>query len=377
MGSHYIDRIHLGVAHYAAKNNWHLSNLFGIEPNLIQSREFDGIIAALRTDDELSETIIRQCIPTVDLSIDMQHLKMPHLTGDNLAMGHAAAVHFLERGFKHFIWFSEKNDAAAQQRLRGFQTQLQDHGFDCVQLIVDAAFPNGRPSWKDLQSWILQAIHPVTRPCAVYAYNDIQAVNLIDACVAGHIRLPDEMAVLGTDNHPLICPTAAVPLSSINHDLEELGRRAAEELNLMMHGGPMEHKIIEIPHRGMTVRQSSDLFAINDTHVALALRFIHANFHRSISVTDIVNAVGISRRSLERRFQNGLQQSIHRTLNQRRLENACLMLRESSFPIADIAAASGFNTSEYLHRVFLTQRGMTPRTYRMKYRPTMIGDLPA
>lgn len=364
MGGHYIERIHHGIASYAGQNNWHLTNLFGDSPSLIQNRECDGIIAAMDTDDPLSEAILRHGIPTVDLSIIRQNLKMPHLTGDNLAMGRDAALHFLERGFRNFLWFTERNHPASSQRMKGFITELNACGFNCTQMIVDEAFPDGTPSWKTLKDWILQTIPALPKPCAAFAYNDVQAANLLDACVAGGIRVPDEIAVLGTDNHPLVCPTAAVPLSSMNHDLEEMGRRAAEELAHMMDGAPMERKTIIIPHKGITVRRSSDVFAINDIHVISALRFLHNNYQRSIGVADIVAAAGIPRRSLERRFQNSLEKSIHTQLQHIRLDNACRLLKETRFSIADIASVSGFNTPEYLHRVFLKQIGMTPRSYR-------------
>lgn len=180
------------------------------------------------------------------------------------------------------------------------------------------------------------------------------------------MRVPDEVAVLGTDNHPLICPSAAVPLSSINHDLEELGRRAAAELARIIDGAQQEKCIIEIPHKGITVRQSTDVFAINDSHVVAALHFIYENFKRSINVQDIVNISELSRRPLEQRFREHLNLSILGKLNQLRIQQACRLLRESTLSIADIAAFSGFNSPEYLHRIFHKQMGITPRKYRIK-----------
>lgn len=368
MGSRYSDRIHRGVAEYAGRNHWHLTNLFGDHPQLIEQRNCDGIIAVLAKNDPLSDAIIRRKKPTADLSIIRQNLTMPHLTGNNVAMGREAAQHFVERGFRRFLWYSEKNHAAAQQRFKGFQTELQAAGLDSAQLLVEKQFPDGMPSWNVLSQWIQQTIHAHGLPCAVYAYNDTQAVNMIDACLSGGIRVPDEVAVLGTDNHPLICPTAAVPLSSVNHDLEELGRRAAEELDDILNGAPIERKIIEIPHHGITVRHSTDVFAINDEYVVQALHYIYENFHRTIGVEEIVHATELSRRPLERRFQEHLSQSILGKLNELRLKNACRLLRETTISIAEIAALSGFNTPEYLHRIFRKQFSTTPRKYRLHAR---------
>ncbi|MDQ8201406.1 DNA-binding transcriptional regulator [Pelagicoccus sp. SDUM812003] len=365
MGPHYIDRMHRGIAQYAGQNGWHLTNLFGNTPELIQQRECDGIIAVLSSNDPLSDAVIQRKKPTVNLSITRHRLKMPHLTGDNEQMGRSAAQHFLGRGFQRFLWFSENSSPAAQLRLRGYRSELESNGFECATLIVSEAFQSSPPNWRTLRTWIQETLQKRGFPCAVYAFKDSQAVNLLDACIACGFRVPEEVAVLGTDNHPLICPTAAVPLSSINHDLEEFGRRAAAELDLIMRGAPSKNRIIEIPHQGITVRQSTNVFAINDTHVVKALHFINNHFQNPINVADIVKATGLSRRALERRFQEHLKLSILGKLNQHRLDHICRLLRESAMPIADIAAQSGFNTPEYLHRVFQKQIGTTPRKYRL------------
>lgn len=370
MGSRYIDRIHRGIANYAGKNYWRLTNLFGENPDLIHRRDCDGIIAIISPNDPLSNAVIGLKKPTVDLSIFSQDLPMPHITGNNDAMGREAAKHFISRGFKRFLWFSGKNHTVARQRENGYRSELNTNGFDLTSLIVERQFPYQKPNWKELTNWIQDSVRKVGFPCAVYANKDTQAIDVIDACISGDILIPNEVAVLGTDNHPLVCPTAAIPLSSINHDLEELGHRAAQELDKLMKGAPSERKIIEIPHKGISVRQSSDVFAINDMNVANALRYIYDNFHRSISIDEIVAATSCNRRMLERKFREHLDHSILTQLNQRRIEQANRLLRESDLAIADIAARSGFRTPEYFHRVFLNKTGLTPKKFRYETKTT-------
>jgi LacI family transcriptional regulator len=365
MGSRYIDRVHRGVAQYAGRRHWHLTNLFGEDPNLVRGRECDGIIAALGESDLLSDAILGQKQPIVSVTMARERLKLPHITGDNEAMGRTAAKHFLERGFRRFVWYTETGERAAKRRLLGYRAALQEAGCDCVILDRTKAFPGSPPRWRELSSWLQQSIRGIGLPCATYAFNDSQAVNFLDACLGGGFRVPDEVAVLGTDNHSLICPTAAVPLSSINHDLEALGQRAAEVLDSLMAGGARRRQLIEIPHQGITVRQSSDAFAVNDPELVSALRFIYDNFQRSIGVEQIAAVTGLSRRALERRFQQALQTSVLAKLNGLRLDHACRMLRASELPIVEIAARSGYSTPEYFHRVFREKLGTTPRQYRL------------
>ncbi len=367
MGKRYIDRVHRGVAEYAREKGWHLTNLFGYDAGLIRSRQCDGVIASLEPNDPLTEDVLSMRRPTVDLSIAREDSDLVHLTGDNRAMGRAAARHFMDRGFRNYVWFSEGNHTAAQLRREGYENELGKHGFACQSLVVTDRFSAEKPTWASLNQWLVENLREMPEPCAVYAYNDVQAADLLSVCAAGGIRVPDEVAVLGTDNHPLICPTAAIPLSSINHDLEALGRRAAEELDRMMTGVLVEARVIEVPHRGITIRQSSDVYAINDPHLVRALRFIQTHYSLNIGVRDVVAAVEISRRPLERRFQQHLQRSIHGQLNHLRLGSVCRLLRETSSSIAVIAAASGFSTPEYLHRVFLKHMQTTPRRYRLEH----------
>jgi LacI family transcriptional regulator len=368
MGSRYVARVHHGVAEYAGQRHWHLSNLFGDDPNLVRDRECDGIIAALGEEDPLSDAVIQRRKPTVSVSVARDRLKMPHITGDNVAMGHSAASHFLGRGFKRFIWYAETTEASARLRFEGFRNALEGEGKKCRALVLPETFPSGPPKWRTLSTWIQRSVREAGFPCAVYAFNDSQAVNFLDACLAGGIRIPEEVALLGTDNHPLVCPTAAVPISSVNHDLDEIGRRAAAELGHLMGGGRRERRIIEVPHRGLSVRQSSDIFAIHDPQVVQALHFLYQNFDRNIGVAQVVEATNLSRRSLERRFRAHLKCSVRSKLSRLRMDRACELLRESDASIAEVAARSGYTTAEYFHRCFRHRWKMTPRHYRKAYR---------
>lgn len=368
LGSQYNVSAHRGVANYARKNHWHLSVVFGDSAGWVKDRFCHGIIATLRKNSPMSNAIIRRRLPTVELGIARPSLKIPHITGNNVDMGESAADYFMERGFRNFVWYSENNHRIAEDRYKGFKEKIRAAGFECQRLVLQDDFSQAELSWKTQQKWICEKIRSHPLPCAVYAFNDSQAVDLIDACLNAGIRIPEEVAVLGTDDNPLICPTAAVELSSIKHDVEAVGYRAAEELDKIINGAPSERKIIQLTHTGIAVRQSTNIFAINDPHVVTALKNIHENFRHSVSVTDIVQTTGLSRRSLETRFKTHLDQSILETLNKLRIENCRRLLRETNLSIADIAAQSGFNTPEYLHRVFAKENEMTPRQYRMQLR---------
>ena len=112
----YIQRVHYGVAQFAKTQFWHLTNIFGDTPGVVTDRECDGIIAAFGERDSLGDAVLQSGQPIVSVSIARKHLKIPHITGDNEMMGRTAAHHFMDRGFRNFVWYSETTEPTAEKR---------------------------------------------------------------------------------------------------------------------------------------------------------------------------------------------------------------------------------------------------------------------
>lgn len=75
-------------------------------------------------------------------------------------------------------------------------------------------------------------------------------------------------------------------------------------------------------------RQSTDIYANNDPHIAEVLRYIHENISQKITVDDLVKLVPLSRRLLETRFKKGMGTSIYDYIIQTRIEKMMQLLCE-------------------------------------------------
>jgi DNA-binding LacI/PurR family transcriptional regulator len=62
--------------------------------------------------------------------------------------------------------------------------------------------------------------------------------DIVDARIEAEIQIPDQVAVLGVDNDPVICDCVQVPLSSVQHDLEGMAYEAAALLDRLINGEP-------------------------------------------------------------------------------------------------------------------------------------------
>ena len=143
-----------------------------------------------------------------------------------------------------------------------------------------------------------------------------------------------------------------------------VGERFLINILLGKYQTPQEENRIFIPLTGVVARESTDTFAIDDKNVKMAMRFIANNINEHIDVSDIVEAVPISRRTLELRFSSTIGHSIKDEINRLRVISLKRLLLESDMNLNQLSQQSGFSTAKHMTRVFQKCTGMSPKEYR-------------
>ncbi|MCX7935340.1 MAG: substrate-binding domain-containing protein, partial [Planctomycetota bacterium] len=215
---------------------------------------------------------------------------------------------------------------------------------------------------------LLDWLRALGRPAGILAANDVRARKLLDICQSAGIKVPEDVAIVGVDNDPLICLTARPTLSSIALPFERIGYEAAELLDRMMHGEALPEKPIVFPPLGVMARDSTDIVAIEDLVVSRALYFLRQHADKDISMDDVANALGVNRRTLERRFAKQVGRSLHQELTRLRIEISRRLLSETDLPMPDVARRSGLTSATQLSVIFRRETGWTPREYRRRFR---------
>ena len=100
------------------------------------------------------------------------------------------------------------------------------------------------------------------------------------------------------------------------------------------------------------------------SYVAGALRYIQYNYANNIGITDIARHVGISRSQLYRAFLQDFGVSPHDYLQTYRINEACSLLHDPAYSVAEVAGSVGFNDPLYFSRVFKSIKGTTPSQYQ-------------
>ena len=128
----------------------------------------------------------------------------------------------------------------------------------------------------------------------------------------------------------------------------------------MMAGEKVRPGLYPIPPMGIARRQSSDVTAVEDPNVALAARFIRENACSGIGVAEVVAAVPLARRLLEKRFRAMLGRTLREELTRVQMQRAKELLSGTDLALAEIADRVGIKHVEYLTVVFKRECGWRP-----------------
>jgi len=360
-------RLYKGVINYASRQGWHISP-YQVSGHVSRhSWPADGAIICY--DKQLDKMVKSLDMPKVDITVSNMPEPMPQVTVDNEEIGRMAARHFLERGFKHFAFYSWPGVDVNVLRKKTFFQALIEEGVS-EENMHEVRQPPDRllGEWDLHQEYILDQLKTLPRPLAVFAGHDSLGAVFIEICMHSGIQVPAEISVLGVDNLEHICEGLSIPLSSIDVNLEQLGYAAAQQLDRLMKGEIARNEPpLRVPPQGIVCRQSSDTLAIPHLKVAKTLKFITEHYPEPITLEDICHHAGMSKRGMEKAFLKHLGVSPATELRRIRLANVKRMLTETDAKISAIAHDCGYSSGSNLCSVFRRETGMTPRAYRTRH----------
>ena len=226
----------------------------------------------------------------------------PRVTTDLKASAELAAKHFLERGFKHFAYFSLVGLPYVAIHQKAFADAIAGAEGDFALLAVKPR-AGAEPDWNldlaKLGNWLKS----LAKPIGVLTWNPSSAREIIYACQEAGLLVPEEVAVLSGSDDELLCDLLHVPVSGIMAPCDYIGYKAARLLDQLMRGQPVPKQPELIAPSGVATRQSTDILAISDTALVKAMSYIRQNVARPIQVSqEVARQAGVSRRVLERRF---------------------------------------------------------------------------
>jgi LacI family transcriptional regulator len=352
-----------GVMHFAQfANDWEfvMPPMYALNRKVtVDPQNSDGLVAMVHNEQSVAP-FRRRGVPVVNaartLSLErLRSAKIHSVVPNDDAVGRMAYRHLRDRGFTRFGFCGHPTGDWSIARQHAFARCAEKDGFHCASVARADEVP---------VAWMSQ----LPKGTAVLAGNDRYAWHAVDACRLAGLRVPDDIAVLGVDNDQLIVNLVRPALSSVELPGFRIGIEAARLLSELMNGATHSVKPRLFPPTGIVSRASTDILTIDDEAVVEAVRFIRRNAARPISVDEVVEAVTLSRRNLERRFRSVMGRSILAEIRQAHLDRAKQLLRETALEMPAVARESGMSSAVRFSTVFHAAEGMPPTAFRRLHR---------
>lgn len=107
--------------------------------------------------------------------------------------------------------------------------------------------------------------------------------------------------------------------------------------------------------------QKEDIYSI---HKEILEYYIEQNYMRDIPLEELCHLLSVTTQHICRIFQKSIGKRPTEYINEIRLRHVMEYLAGSDYPIAQIAAWCGFQSTSYMDRLFRKKTGMTPKEYR-------------
>jgi LacI family transcriptional regulator len=250
------------------------------------------------------------------------------------------------------------------ERRGDFVAEVKAAGYACA-----VSQPPRSPSWEQEQRALARWLTQLPRPVGILACNDDQGLQVLNACRRAGVLVPEDAAVIGIENDPIVCNLATPALTSIDVNPQGVGYEAAALLDRLMQGRPAKDVPTSFFEQCRVVtRQSTDVCAVSDPEVVKAVRFIRAHACEGIRIEDVLAEVCLSRSMLERRFKQVLGRTAKAEILAVQMERARQLLIETDWPLETVAQKCGIGTGKYFSDLFALKVGVRPAAYRRQHR---------
>lgn len=157
-------------------------------------------------------------------------------------------------------------------------------------------------------------------------------------------------------------------LRELLHETGTLWETRSEFSGLAIRGNLFRISALILQHFLTAPGDTSSARSLRDVaRIELALEMIHERYASPLDLDCVCEACGFSKSSFCRIFKKITGNTFHNVLNRHRVEVACLHLRDSSLPVAEISVAVGFADAKSFCRVFRSITGESPGVYRRRH----------
>ncbi len=330
---------------------------------------YDGIIGRMSVLG--AKRAKRLDLPAVNLWLSSPAKGLHGVFPDFAKSGDLVADHLVSRGFRYLAAITQSDDAASFQQAAAMEQWAKRGECDGWLGTVSIAPPEGPEEWRNVVKTLNRWMDDWILPTGLLVREPGIARLVIEMAKDRGWSVPQQLAIVCSTNEPGQCERPEPALTAVEMPYEECGYEAAKLLDRLIdskrEGGRPFHapEPILLAPIGLVTRHSTDFFAVNDSLVQQAMRYIAANLAKPLSPVSVAKQMKVSRRTLDMRFLAALGVTVSAEISRLRIERVKRELAAPGNPkVIDIAAQAGFSSTRTLNDLFLKAVGMTPLEYR-------------
>ena len=317
----------------------------------------------------ITEKLLELGFPTVVAPNQIDRPGLASVDVDNDAIGRLAADYFAERNLPHLAFLGNKTPYS-EQRGVAFAKRGLERGFRVEKFIHSVRRPRQYiEHWPASTKEMLRWIHSLPKPCGLFVAHDPLARTVAETCRDAGVSIPQDVAILGVNDDPLVCNMTSPHLSSIGIPWAKIGHEVGARMEAVLAQPDRHHwpYVLISPTEPVT-RHSSDRSSTEHPTLVRVLAHIREHACDGLRVEDVVRECHVSRRTMERLFRSELGHSPRDEILRHRFTRARHLLRETDMSMPLVAERSGFSNGEVFCVNFRRQTGETPSAYRRRFR---------
>ncbi|MCI0182546.1 MAG: LacI family DNA-binding transcriptional regulator [Acidibacillus sp.] len=218
---------------------------------LLRQKWAEGVIAV---GSRSSESSLRELIDPLPMVFVDRFTMLPgsdSVWSDNKKGGLLATQHLIDMGCRKLAHISGPTHSPASiARQKGFLLGIKEANVSWEIVKGDFRYRSGYDAGMEL----------LTRdvpPDGIFAGNDLMAVGILQAAASLHIRIPDDLLVIGYDNIAM-AEYVAPPLSTVDQPAYEMGRIAFDMLHKKMQDETRESRNVREFEPLLILRESTN-----------------------------------------------------------------------------------------------------------------------
>ena len=212
----------------------------------------EGVILGGDAQAELVSEFQSKNVAVVLVNNRMAGFDLPCVVSDERGGVRQAVEHLMERGHRRIGMLAGRfAPYITGERYSAFLEVMEDHGLP----VRDEDIKLCNPNVSDATQTALELLDRPDRPSAVFAANDIIAAATVKAAARLHLRVPEDLAVVGYDDSTA-CALTEPELTSVHIDCRQMGLLCVERLKAVLCGEEHVPRLTVVPTR-LVVRRSS------------------------------------------------------------------------------------------------------------------------